>query len=263
MTLAREEAGALIARLKEQREHDGDSGEVSLSLSPSANDSLGSEDGGSEVGSGDGNLSSTPDSAGSQDANMFASCEQTYCNGNNGMVSMSAGADDTDDGQGQVHLRRPSSPAATPNRPARPSRTRGLKGLNGSLTPRRSSASELAEPAEAVDIDESVEIGLDVEGRSTQRSLQEKAVHKEQICVSFSNEGPIGLELTVSVQYRQQRQAAVVVRAIRPGTQATAHVPPLRAGLVLMYVGAVDVSGSDSLALSNFHPCQLLPPHLQ
>ena len=50
-----------------------------------------------------------------------------------GMVSMSAGADYTDDGQEQVHLRRPSSPAATPDRPARPSRTRGLKGLNGGL----------------------------------------------------------------------------------------------------------------------------------
>lgn len=235
---------------EEKQEHDGDSGEASLRLSPSTNDSrLGSEDGGSEVGSGDGNLSSTPDSTFSQD------------NGTNGEVSMSARAGITEDGDGQVHPRRPSSPAATPDRPTRQSRTRGLKGLNGGLTPRRSGANELSEPAEAVDIDESVEIGLSAEEQSTQCSLKEKAPHEQQICVSFSKAGPIGLELTVSTHYRQQRQVApVVVRAIRPGTQATAHVPPLRAGLVLICVGDADVSASDprhSLALSNLQPCRL------
>jgi hypothetical protein len=218
MTLGRGETAAMIAQLRVERE-----GEGSFDLRPTTH--LVDEDGSSEVGSGDGNLSSTPDSTGSGDMSLAASA---------------ALAEDTDDGRRQVGVSS-SSITAVPERPsARRSRSRGLRGLNGGVSPRRTG------PAEAATVDESV--GVCTERQNVEDSYQRQGqTHIEQICVSFVAHGPIGLELTVSAHDRQQTSVvpAVVVRAIRPGTQANAHVPPLCPGLILMSVGDADVSGSD------------------
>ena len=243
MTLGHGETDAVIAQLlRNQLEEEADVGEASYDLSPSTKHSLDDEDGSSEVGSGDGNLSSTPDSTSSADVSLCASVL----------------AKNSDDGQEQACIASPSPAATTERSPARRSRTRGLRGLNGDVTPRKIRSDE------AVSVDESIEIGLSTEDRRIEGRCQpEWQTDMEKICVSFVREGPIGLELTVSAHDRRQHPvAAVVIRAIRPGTQAKAHVPPLCPGLVLMSVGDVDVSGSDHVShrahsLSNFHPVEL------
>eukprot|EP01043_Picozoa_sp_COSAG02_P064005 COSAG02_NODE_9231_length_2283_cov_1.119048_3_plen_282_part_00 len=237
MTLDRGETDALIAQLRDKREEEADVGAGSYDISPSTKYSLDEEDGNSEVGSGDGNLSSTPDSTSSADVSLCASVL----------------AKDSDDGHEQAGCVASPSPAATTERSsARRSRARGLSGLKGDVASR----STRTRPDEVATVDESIEIGLSTEVRRIDDLLcqQECQTHMEQICVSFVREGPIGLELTVVGHDRRQNPvAAVVIRTIRPGTQAKAHVPPLRPGLALMSVGDMDVSGSDYVSHTHIH----------
>jgi hypothetical protein len=72
-----------------------------------------------------------------------------------------------------------------------------------------------------------------------------EAEAEQEISVSFGEEGSVGLELTVTHDQTSTGliQESVCVLAIRPGTQATAHVPPLCPGLVVTCVGDVAVRG--------------------